>query len=212
MYVSKHHQLTDKETLFALMESNPLATWVCHVASGLTANHVPFFLDRQRGELGALMGHVSRANPVWRELASQTPTVVTFQGPQAYISPNAYPGKTTHGKVVPTWNYVVAHVHGAARAVHDRSWLLDMLNRLTNANEVRQTTPWQVSDAPAPYIDRMMNAIVGIEIPIERLEGKLKASQDEDLQDRMGTVNALRMDARQEAQAMGDLVMKAIGL
>lgn len=210
MYVSRHHQLTDREAIFALMESHPLATWVCRGADGLVANHVPFLLDRASGEFGTLIGHVSRANPVWRDLPSPMPSVVTFMGPQVYISPNAYPGKSAHGKVVPTWNYVVAHVHGNARAVHDRGWLLDMLDRLTNASESRQAIPWQMSDAPASYIDRMMNAIVGIEIPIERLEGKLKASQDEDLQDRLGTVTALRADQRQEAQAMAELVMKAV--
>lgn len=210
MYVPKRHQLTDREDIFALVESHPLATWVCQGAGGLVTNHIPLFLHRNRGEFGTLIGHVSRANPVWRELGARTPSVVIFQGPQAYISPSWYPGKAEHGKVVPTWNYAVAHAHGIARAMHDRGWLLDMLDRLTNVQEARQPMPWRTGDAPAPYIDRMLNAIVGIEIPIDRLEGKLKASQDEDLQDRLGTVNALRKDARQEAGQMADRVMKAI--
>ncbi|MBT9466675.1 FMN-binding negative transcriptional regulator [Hydrogenophaga sp.] len=210
MYVPTRHQLTDREDIFALVESHPLATWVCQGAGGLVTNHIPLFLERNRGEFGTLIGHVSRANPVWRELEESTASVVIFHGPQTYISPGWYPGKVEHGKVVPTWNYAVAHAHGIARAVHDRGWLLDMLDRLTNAQEARQPTPWRTGDAPAPYIDRMLNGIVGIEIPIDRLEGKLKASQDEDLQDRLGTVSALREDPRQEARQMANLVMKAI--
>lgn len=212
MYVSKHHALDDREAIFGLMEAHPLGAWVCQTEGGLVANHVPFLLDRNRGEFGTLVGHVSRANPVWRQLNTAAPSVVMFQGPQAYISPGWYPGKADHGKVVPTWNYTVAHAHGTARAVDDRGWLLDMLNRLTDTHEAGRPAPWRVGDAPADYIDRMLRAIVGVEIPIERLEGKLKASQDEDLTDRLGTVSALRADPRDEAQAMAGLVARALGV
>lgn len=211
MHVSKHHALDDREAVFGLMEAHPLGAWVCQTASGLVANHVPFLLDRSRGEFGTLVGHVARANPVWRELGAAAPSVVMFQGPQAYISPGWYPGKVAHGKVVPTWNYTVAHAHGIARAVDDRDWLLDMLSRLTATHEAGQPMPWRMGDAPADYIDRMLRAIVGVELPIERLEGKLKASQDEDLADRLGTVRALRSDPRDEARAVAGLVEKALG-
>lgn len=210
MYVSRHHTLDDREAIFALMDAHPLGAWVCQTAGGLVANHVPFLLDRSRGEFGTLVGHVSRANPVWRELGQATPSVVMFQGPQAYISPGWYPGKATHGKVVPTWNYTVAHAHGTMRAVDDRDWLLDVLDRLTNTHEAGRPMPWRVGDAPPDYIDRMLRAIVGVEMPIERLEGKLKASQDEDLPDRQGTVRALRSDPRDETQAMAGLVDQAL--
>lgn len=211
MYVSKHHTLDDREAIFGLMEAQPLGAWVCQTASGLVANHVPFLLDRSRGEFGTLVGHVSRANPIWRALDAAAPSVVMFQGPQAYISPGWYPGKAAHGKVVPTWNYTVAHAHGIARPVDDRDWLLDMLNRLTATHEAGRPAPWRVGDAPADYVDRMLRAIVGVELPIERLEGKLKASQDEDLPDRLGTVGALRSDPRDEMRAMAGLVEKALG-
>lgn len=210
MYVSKHHQLNDREAIFTLMASYPLGAWVCSGKEGLVANHVPFYLDQSKGPFGTLMGHVSRANVVWRELSHATSSVVMFQGPQAYITPGWYPGKVAHGKVVPTWNYAVAHAHGVARAIEDRDWLLDMLNRLTNVHEAGQPVPWRVGDAPADYIDKLLRAIVGIEIPIYRLEGKLKASQDEDLQDRVGTVSGLQQAPRDEAKAMAGLVMKAI--
>jgi transcriptional regulator len=120
MYVNPSHQLTDREAIFSLIASHPLGAWVCHGREGLIANHVPFLLDRGRGPHGTLIGHVARANGVWRELDAATPSVVMFQGPQAYITPGWYPGKTEHGRVVPTWNYVVAHAHGVARAIEDR--------------------------------------------------------------------------------------------
>jgi len=210
MYVSRHHQLNDQDARFALIESHPLGAWVCSGTSGLIANHLPFYLDRQRGPLATLIGHVARANPVWRELSAATPSVVTFQGPQTYITPGWYPGKTAHGKVVPTWNYTVAHAHGVARAIDDRDWLLDMLNRLTGVHEAGRPAPWRIADAPADYIDRMLRGIVGIEIPIERLEGKLKASQDEDLPDRLGTVEGLQQMDSDDARAMAALVSQAI--
>lgn len=210
MYVSKHHQLTNQEAIFTLMESHPLGAWVCHVDGALVANHVPFLLDKSRGPFGTLIGHVSRANRVWRELDAHTSSLVMFQGPQAYVTPGWYPSKVENGMVVPTWNYAVVHAHGIARAVDERRWLLDMLNRLAGAQEAGQEAPWRVADAPVSYIDKLLGAIVGIEIPIDRLEGKLKASQDEALQDRRGTVAGLQKSARAEERLMANLVMKAI--
>jgi transcriptional regulator len=157
--VNPLHRLTDRETLLALMASHPLGAWVCHGQTGLVANHVPFLLERSRGPCGTLIGHVSRANEVWRELGSGSPSVVMFQGPQAYITPGWYPGRAEHGKVVPTWNYVVAHAHGVARAIEDREWLFDMLRRLTQAHEASQSVPWSLSDAPASFMDKMARAM-----------------------------------------------------
>jgi transcriptional regulator len=210
MYVNPLHRLTDREALFGLIASHPLGAWVCHGRAGLVANHVPFLLDRSRGPFGTLIGHVARANTVWRELGPAVPSVVMFQGPQAYITPGWYPGTAEHGEVVPTWNYVVAHAHGVAQPVEDRDWVLDVLGRLTEAHEGARPAPWSLSDAPAPFMDRMMRAIVGIEIPIDRLEGKLKASQDEAMPDRLGTVHGLRNQACDTARAMAALVQDAI--
>ena len=121
-----------------------------------------------------------------------------------------YPGNTEHGRDVPTWNYTAAHAHGVPRVIGDRDGLLALLSRLTDAHETRQPSPWRVADAPAPFIDQLMRAIVGIEIPIDRLEGKLKASQDEAWADREGTVNGLRACPGEAAQAMADLIQKAL--
>jgi transcriptional regulator len=210
VYIHKKHRLADRDAIFSLMEAHPLGAWVCSSQGGLVANHVPFLLDRNRGPHGTLIGHVSRASPVWRELGATTPSMVMFQGPQAYITPGWYPGKAEHGQVVPTWNYVVAHAHGVARAIDDRAWLLDLLNRLTDTHEAQHAAPWQVGDAPSDYIDKLLRAVVGIEIPIDRLEGKLKASQDEALPDRLGTVHGLREQCGDEAGRMADLVMRTI--
>jgi transcriptional regulator len=210
MYVNPLHRLADREALASLMAHHPLGAWVCHSGEALVANHVPFFLDRRRGPLGTLIGHVSRANTVWRELGAATSSVVMFQGPQAYITPGWYPSKAEHGKVVPTWNYVVAHAHGVARAIENHDWMLNMLNRLTDTHEARRSVPWSVGDAPSLFIDKLMRAIVGIEIPIDRLEGKLKASQDEAMHDRLGTVRGLHKENCDESSAMADLVVKAI--
>lgn len=210
MYINALHQFTEREAIHGLMAAHPLGTWVCHTAQGLVANHVPFWLDRTRGPLGTLVGHVSRANGVWRVLGAEVPSVVAFQGPQAYITPGWYPGRDDHGQVVPTWNYVVAHAHGVARVVDDRAWMLSMLDRLTDAQESARPQPWRVADAPAAYIDSLLRGIVGIEIPIDRLEAKRKASQDEALADRIGTVQGLRAAGSDDARAMAELVQQAM--
>ena len=132
-----------------------------------------------------------------------------FQGPQAYITPGWYPSKAANGRVVPTWNYVVAHVHGVAHAVDDPVWMDALLNRLVNTHESREAHPWHMQDAPADYIARMMRAVVGIEIPIDRLQGKLKGSQDEDREDRVGTVAGLRARGREGDPAMAVWVESA---
>lgn len=210
MYIRREHIFTDHDAALALVDAHPLGAWVCQGPQGLLANHVPFLLDRERGGAGTLLGHVSRANPVWRALEAGGPSIVMFQAAQSYITPGWYPGKAAHGKVVPTWNYAVVHAHGTARAVQDRGWLLDMLRRLTAAQEATRPAPWQVDDAPADYLERLLRGIVGVEIPIDRIEAKLKASQDEDLQDRIGTVEGLRERADPEAARMAEWVRQAI--
>lgn len=205
MYVPKPFKLDENTSLFALIESHPLAAWICQGDNGLIANHIPFFLDRDRGPFGTLIGHVARANPVWKQLPA-TRSMVLFQGAQAYITPNWYQTKREHGKAVPTWNYAVVHAQGVARAVDDRDWLLDMLNRLTDANEAGQPQSWQVGDAPADFIDKQLLGIVGIEIPIDQLEGKLKASQNQPSQNRRGVAEGLQAQPDSSAQQMGKLV------
>lgn len=212
MYLPAHFEETDLGVLQTLVDHHPLATWVTGgSAAGTPAgdeadpliNHVPFLLDRDRGPHGTLIGHVARANPVWQQGGR---SVLVFQGPQAYISPGFYASKQEHGKVVPTWNYAVVHAHGRARAIEGADELLALVGRLTDTHEAPGRSPWKVSDAPADYIDKLLTAIVGIEIPIERLVGKWKVSQNRPAADRVGVANGLRLRARSDDQAMAALV------
>jgi transcriptional regulator len=204
MYIPKHFEETDLGVLHALMRAHPLATWVTTGADGaLMANHVPFLVDPDRGEHGTLVAHVARANPVWR---AGTRSIVVFQGAQAYISPSWYPGKQDHGKVVPTWNYAVVHAHGTPRAIEDRNWLLRLVTRLTDTHEAGSAAPWKVADAPADYVDQMLKAIVGIEMPIERIEGKWKLSQNRPAADRLGVADGLAAQGDAQATAMAALI------
>ena len=210
MYIPAHFAEHETTRIHALIEAHPLATWVVAGEGGLQANHVPFLLDRDRGTHGTLMAHVARANPVWRLLESGVPALVVFQGPQAYITPNWYPAKQQHGKVVPTWNYAAVHAHGVARAVDDPQWLRALLQRLTATHEATQPAPWRLEDAPADYTEQLLKAIVGIELPIDRLEGKWKVSQNRPAAERDGVVQGLRAQGDEGSQAMAALVQAAL--
>jgi transcriptional regulator len=192
MYIRQDHQLNELDAMHALVDAHALGAWVLQAEDGLVANHLPFLLERGKGPHGTLIGHVARANPVWQSLGAGLPSLVMFQGPQAYITPNWMSGKREHGKVVPTWDYAVVHVHGVARAVEDPAWLMYMLERLTQAQEASQPAPWAIGDAPPAYIDKLRRAIVGIEIRIDRIEGKRKASQDPGVRAQVGAIEGLR--------------------
>ena len=187
----------------ALMAEHPLGTWFSAHDGAFRADHVPFLFEPARGPHGTLLAHVSRANPVWRNPGQ---SLVVFHGPQAYVSPNWYPSKQAHGKVVPTWNYAVVHVHGTARAVEDRDTLLALVERLTATHEHGQAAPWTVSDAPAAYIDQLLRAIIGIEITVERIEGRWKMSQNRSEADRVGVAAGLQRIGSEEARAVAALV------
>lgn len=183
----------DRETLAALIAAHPLATLVAHTASGLSADPIPLHFDpapAPDAPHGTLRGHVARANPLWRDAAG-TDVLAVFHGPQAYVTPSWYPSKAATHKVVPTWNYVVVQAHGPLRAVDDARWLHALVQRLTDTHEARRTQPWAVSDAPPEYIEQMLRAIVGIEIPVQRLEGKFKLSQNRSEADRLGVADGL---------------------
>jgi transcriptional regulator len=191
MYVPKHFEERDVTVLHSLMRSHPLGTWVTEAGGSLLVNHLPFLVDSVRGEYGTLVGHVARANPVWQSFSKETPSVVIFQGPQTYITPSWYPTKHAHGKAVPTWNYAVVHAHGIPRAIQDRDWLLAHVTQLSDLHESERAVPWSVSDAPSDYIDSMLKAIVGIEIPVSTVIGKWKTSQNRPLPDKLGTIAGL---------------------
>jgi transcriptional regulator len=199
MYLPKPNEETRPEVLRSLIRAHPLGTWVCLSNGELVANHVPFQLDETRGEHGTLVGHVARANPIWKQSSATAAHLITFQGPQTYISPSWYPSKHQDGKAVPTWNYAVVHAYGLPTYIHDHDWLLAHVSALTDRHEARQALPWAVSDAPADYLEKMLGAIVGVEIPIQRTIGKWKMSQNRPVPDQFGVVAGLM--ARGDAQA-----------
>ncbi len=210
MYIPAYHAEHDLNTLQSLIDAHSLGAWVTLGSGGLIANHIPFILDRSRGEFGTLRAHVSRANTVWQELSGEQDSLVMFQGPHAYITPSWYPTRLSQGKVVPTWDYVVVHAHGKARVIEDPQWMLQLLNDLTAHNEAGRPSPWRVSDAPADFIAKLARAVVGIEIPISRLQGRWKLSQDEAMPDRLGTVAGLAEQADANSIALAQLVGEQI--
>jgi transcriptional regulator len=206
MYIPEHFEERDLAVLNALVRSYPLGTWVTEVGDRLVVNHIPFILDSTRGPLGTLRGHVARANAVWKAAPSQVESVVVFQGPQAYITPSWYQSTQEPGKVVPTWNYAVVHAHGLPRVIDEPEWVRRHVMELTGVHEAGRETPWRVSDAPSDYVDTMLKAIVGIEIPIASLIGKWKASQNRSVPDRLGVIAGLDESADYGSQQMARLV------
>ncbi|WP_157269956.1 FMN-binding negative transcriptional regulator [Azohydromonas aeria] len=179
MYQPKHFQQHDPATLHALMRAHPLATLVRTGADGVpVADVMPLELVADAGPHGTLRGHVARANPLWREADGQT-VLLLFHGPQGYVSPGWYPSKAQDPRVVPTWNYALAQARGPLRAVEDAAWLRAELTRLSSRHEAAVGGDWSLADAPADYVEKMLGAIVGIEILIESLEGKFKLSQNQ---------------------------------
>jgi transcriptional regulator len=199
VYVPKQNEETRVDIMHALIRSHPLGMWVTLGDHELVANHIPFEISPEGGEFGTLVGHVARANPIWSRAHSEVMDLVTFQGPQSYITPSWYPSKHEHGKAVPTWNYAVVHVYGVPSFIEDRAWLYDHVSSLTKRHEASQSLPWSVSDAPAEFTERMIGAIVGVEIPIQKLIGKWKMSQNRSESDQLGVVAGLM--GREDAQS-----------
>lgn len=210
MYLPSHFNEPRIDVMHALIRANPLGTLVAMTSGGLEANHVPFLVDASLGPNGLLRCHVAKANSIWRELPSNNEVLVVFQGPDAYISPSAYQAKQESGKVVPTWNYAVVHAYGTPRVITDRDWLLQLVQDLTHAHEVNRSEPWKVSDAPVDYIEKLLAAIVGIEIPISRLSGKWKVSQNRSTTDRNAVIADLKRQAAKAQEAMAFIIEQTL--
>lgn len=210
MYSPPLFEETRLEVLHDLIRAHPLGALVILAGTELSANHMPFLIHPGEGKKGKLCAHVARANPVWRQLTSEVEALVIFQGPESYITPSWYPSKHEDGKVVPTWNYAVVHAYGRPRAIEDRGWLLQHVTELTGAHEAGEALPWKVSDAPADYREQMIGRIVGIEIPISKLQGKWKVSQNRKPADRLGVVAGLKSQATDRSRAMAELVMERV--
>jgi transcriptional regulator len=205
MYLPKHFEETRAEVLHELIRAHPLGLLVTLADAGLQANPVPFMLDADpAGGPGILRAHVARANPLWRETRADTEALVVFQGPQAYVSPGWYASKAEHGKVVPTWNYVMVQARGTLRAIDDPAWVRAFVTRLTTRHEAVQAKPWAVADAPPDYIEATARAIVGLEITLSALVGKWKVSQNRSAADRAGVASGLRAAGFVEAAGSVD--------
>jgi transcriptional regulator len=205
MYQLTHFREDRLDVQLALVRAHPLGLLISTDAEGLVANPIPFVLDAT-GEFGTLRCHVARANPQWRALQSSPDCLIVFQGVEHYITPSWYASKREHGRVVPTWNYATVHCSGTAIIRDDAIWVRDQIEALTRQHEAPRSAPWAVDDAPAPFIAAQMRGIVGIEIPIARIEGKWKVSQNRPEGDRAGVHRGLGQEADPNAGPMADLV------
>jgi transcriptional regulator len=203
MYLPGSFHETRVDVLHALIRDYPLGTVVMHGAEGLAANHLPFELIGDK----LLHGHVARGNELAKADGRQV--LVIFQAADGYISPNWYPSKHETGREVPTWNYAVVHVHGRLRVTDDKVWLRQLLERLTERHEADQPKPWHVSDAPEDHIEKMLRAIAGIEISIDRIEGKFKLSQNHPDANRAAVLKGLGERARRRDNELADLMQQA---
>lgn len=207
MYVPSCFEESRMDVLRSLIQQHSLGTLVTLSADGIDANHMPFVFDPEPRPSGTLRAHVARSNPVWRDFSADIEVLVVFQGAQSYISPSLYATKKEDGRVVPTYNYMVVHAYGRMRVIEDAAWLRDLLGRLSDQHEANPQQPWKIDDAPAEYIGRLMQAIVGIEIPVSRLIGKWKVSQNQPAENRASVEAGLRVQGSDDARAMADAVV-----
>jgi len=209
MYEPPLHRQDDIDAVHALIAAHPLGLLISHGPQGLLANALPFLVDAHVGKFGRLRAHMARANPQWRDLAEGGEALVVFQGRSHYISPSYYATKAETGKVVPTWNYLIAQARGIARVVTDDDWLHRQIEALTSGQEAPRAKPWAVGDAPADYVAMQKRAIVGVEIDISDLRGKWKVSQNRPAADRAGVVAGLALEEGADASAIARAVAEA---
>lgn len=206
MYQPPHFREDDLGVQHALIRAHPLGLLITAGDAGILANPVPFLLDETGGEKGVLRAHVARANAQWREIGGGAAALVVFQGAEAYVTPSWYRTKQETGKVVPTWNYAIVQARGQAKIVEDPAWLRAQIDALTAQQEGKRPEPWQVGDAPEPFIAAQLRGIVGIEIAISEIEGKWKVSQNRPEADREGVARGLGDEA--PGSEMVDLVTR----
>jgi transcriptional regulator len=211
MYVPTAFQENRVEVLHDLIRRHSFGALVTLNAEGFQANHIPFDLDSTPEPFGTLYAHVARANPVWHDLSNDDRALVIFQGPHTYVSPSWYATKKETGMVVPTWNYAVVHAHGRLRPIEDATWLRAFVEKLTRTYEQGRPEPWNVSDAPAQYIEKQLSAIVGLELTITRLIGKWKINQNRPVHDRASVIQALLEQETESSTAMAKLMQKMNG-
>lgn len=205
MYTPAHFRENDPAAIAAIADAYPLAALVASGANGFVVNHLPLMRVANADGTTTLRGHVARGNDLWRTVPAETPVVAIFRGEAHYVSPSWYPTKAETGEVVPTWNYTVVHAHGRIRFIEDRLWLRALVGALTERHERGRAAPWSIDDAPTAYLERMLGAIVGFEIDVERWDGKRKASQNRTERERSGALVGLTVDGVAES-ACAELV------
>jgi transcriptional regulator len=192
---------TRDDILLAHIERHDFALLVTHGSAGLIASQIPFLAERRGGTL-YLQAHIARANPQAADLDGAGEALAIFPGPHAYISPGWYEA----GPAVPTWNYAAVHAYGPARSSADPAWLRDLVRRLSARHEAREPAPWDMEGLPEPYVQSMLNGIIGIEIAVSRLDGKFKLSQNRPAADRPRIIAALQRRADPESDAVAQLM------
>ncbi|MDV7211853.1 FMN-binding negative transcriptional regulator [Azotobacter beijerinckii] len=202
MYLPAAFRQDDLTELHRQITNSRLATLVSHGPDGLQASHLPLLLVADEGKYGTLYGHFAKTNPHWRDLDAGSETLVIFNGPDAYISPSWYPSKAEHGKAVPTWNYIAVHAQGQPEVFDDPERLRRLLGRLSDHHEAGRSHPWTIDDAPRDYLDHRLRAIVGFALPIQRLEGKWKLSQNRPDVDRRGVWKELGASSDEHAREL----------
>lgn len=204
MYQPPQFREERPDVLHAAIRAHPLGLLTCNGPDGPLANPVPFLLDAPEDGPATLRAHLARANPAWKAIAEtpDTPVLVVFQGPQAYVTPSWYETKRETGKVVPTWNYVMVQARGRAAVIEDPDWLRGQIGELTDTHEANRADRWKVEDAPEPFIRAQIRGIVGISIEIAQLEGKWKVSQNRPVADRAGVVSGYSADGNDEMSAL----------
>lgn len=207
MYNPVHFREERLHVLQQLIRENSLAVMVTLGKEGLIANHLPLVLDPEPAPFGTLRGHLSKANAQWRDSLPEVPALAIFQGPSAYVTPSWYASTEETGKVVPTYNYIVVHAHGPLQTFTDPASLEANVRALTALHEAAFAERWSVDDAPSDFVQGQLKGIVGIEIPITRIEGKWKVSQNRTPADRQGVIDGLRTKGDPESLAMADWIV-----
>ena len=205
MHIPKPFRQEKNSELLALMREYPFATLITQATSGIEAHHLPISLSWQEDKL-YLHAHIAKVNTVWQSVTESSEVLVIFNGPNCYISPNHYPTKQQTGKAVPTWNYVAVHVKGHITFIHDPEWIYQALENLTAEHESGQYNPWSISDAPTSYIERMLPAIVGIEIAVASITGQWKLSQNQPAVNQIGVIDGLSASENHNDKTVAALV------
>lgn len=194
VYLPSHDEAPSRADVAQLIAAVPLATLITTDGNALSANHIPFLLEADAGG-DRLVGHVARANDVWREGNHSGESLVVFNGADHYVSPTWYPSKQEHHQVVPTWNYLVAHVYGELVIHDDLRWTRGVVAKLTGAMEQGRRDPWHMGQAPVDYLAGRLQDIVGIELRVTHIVGKFKVSAARSAEDRHGAADGIAAES-----------------